>query len=319
MRFSSSEMSLSERGGAYRQALKSTFSYLNTSVNVEVDVGPPECFAASIEQMRIGSLRPNWHRSNAAQHIIHVGANRSTTIELFWVSEGAISLANKHGTAHLQAGEMLLWSPAEEWQASHGSFELIAIGLPDAIIRRRAPWLMTMIGRPIAGTSALAACLTALLRQASQCHQRLTAEEGAILETTLVEAICFLSQAGQSGLRSPSPTPYAERLDALKALALDSLERADLSATTLAREVGLSARTIHRLFAASGGSFQSWLQERRLERCWAELATDRGSHQRTVADIAFGSGFNDLSTFNRAFRRRFGVTPRAVRRKSPVD
>jgi AraC-like DNA-binding protein len=33
----------------------------------------------------------------------------------------------------------------------------------------------------------------------------------------------------------------------------------------------------------------------------------------TIAQLAHGSGFNDISYFNRAFRRRFGATPTDVR------
>jgi AraC-like DNA-binding protein len=32
-----------------------------------------------------------------------------------------------------------------------------------------------------------------------------------------------------------------------------------------------------------------------------------------ISDIAFDCGFNDLSYFNRCFRRRFGLTPSAAR------
>jgi len=35
---------------------------------------------------------------------------------------------------------------------------------------------------------------------------------------------------------------------------------------------------------------------------------------RTICDIALAAGFGDLSTFNREFRRRFGMTPSDVRR-----
>jgi AraC-like DNA-binding protein len=41
----------------------------------------------------------------------------------------------------------------------------------------------------------------------------------------------------------------------------------------------------------------------------AELARD----ERRISDIAFECGFNDLSYFNRCFRRRFGLTPTAAR------
>jgi AraC-like DNA-binding protein len=50
------------------------------------------------------------------------------------------------------------------------------------------------------------------------------------------------------------------------------------------------------------------LTERRLRKA-AELARD----ERRISDIAFECGFNDLSYFNRCFRRRFGLTPTAAR------
>lgn len=319
MRFCSIEMSPSERPEAYRQALMGTFGYLNTNVDVKVEVGEPEGFSASIESFRIGRLRSNMHRSNAVHHLIHVAANRSTAIEVFLVSAGQIHLASSQNEVHLRSGDLLLWSPAKEWQASHGSFELMAFGLPDAVVRRRAPWLISIIGKPIAGTSGLATCLTALMCQASQCHERLTPEEGLILETTLIETICLLGQPDRFLGRSALSTPRDKKLEALKLLALESLESCDLCARTLARDAGLSARSIHRLFAASGISFQAWLIERRLERCWTELTNLRGIPQRTIAELAYSLGFNDLSTFNRAFRKRFGMTPMQTRRLSGSD
>jgi AraC-like DNA-binding protein len=36
---------------------------------------------------------------------------------------------------------------------------------------------------------------------------------------------------------------------------------------------------------------------------------------KRISDIAFECGFNDLSYFNRSFRRRFGLTPTAARGK----
>jgi AraC-like DNA-binding protein len=44
----------------------------------------------------------------------------------------------------------------------------------------------------------------------------------------------------------------------------------------------------------------------------AELLSHRGGR---ISDIAFECGFNDLSYFNRCFRRRFGLTPTAARGK----
>jgi AraC-like DNA-binding protein len=51
------------------------------------------------------------------------------------------------------------------------------------------------------------------------------------------------------------------------------------------------------------------LNELRLRKAADLLARPEGR----ISDIAFDCGFNDLSYFNRCFRRRFGLTPSAAR------
>jgi len=44
-----------------------------------------------------------------------------------------------------------------------------------------------------------------------------------------------------------------------------------------------------------------------------EMLLDLQCSDRAIAVIAFTVGFSDLSHFNRAFRRRFGMTPSEAR------
>ena len=41
---------------------------------------------------------------------------------------------------------------------------------------------------------------------------------------------------------------------------------------------------------------------------------DQGAAHMRVTDVALAVGFQDISYFNRAFRRKFGETPSAARR-----
>jgi AraC-like DNA-binding protein len=64
------------------------------------------------------------------------------------------------------------------------------------------------------------------------------------------------------------------------------------------------------LLYEAGASFSARLNELRLRKA-ADLLSRSGS--RWISDVAFDRGFNDLSYFNRSFRRRFGLTPTAAR------
>ncbi|HWB50246.1 MAG TPA: helix-turn-helix domain-containing protein [Stellaceae bacterium] len=84
-----------------------------------------------------------------------------------------------------------------------------------------------------------------------------------------------------------------------------------LTPETLLRLFRMSRATLYRLFADDGG-VAAYILGRRLDRCRALLAAASGG-ERTIGDIAFSHGFASEAHFSRAFRRRFGLTPRDAR------
>jgi AraC-like DNA-binding protein len=86
----------------------------------------------------------------------------------------------------------------------------------------------------------------------------------------------------------------------------------DFSAQKLAAAAGLSERYVNELLHEAGASFTVRLTELRLRKAAERLAYPG---EGRISDIAFDCGFNDLSYFNRCFRRRFGLTPSAARGK----
>jgi AraC-like DNA-binding protein len=85
-----------------------------------------------------------------------------------------------------------------------------------------------------------------------------------------------------------------------------------LSAITIALLLGVTPRYVHLLLEETGKSFTRHVLEQRLERA-AALLRDPQLRHRKIADVAAKAGFADLSYFNRAFRRYFGVTPSDLR------
>lgn len=80
----------------------------------------------------------------------------------------------------------------------------------------------------------------------------------------------------------------------------------DLSPSSLASELNVSVRTLHRAFAAAGEPVAAYVR-RRLEEARAELAALSG--RREVSEVAARWRFADNSHFTRAFRKQYGQTP----------
>lgn len=82
----------------------------------------------------------------------------------------------------------------------------------------------------------------------------------------------------------------------------------------VAAELGMSRRCFTRLFrAAAGTSWSRWIEAARVEYA-CRLLRETG---RSVATIAFECGYEELSSFYRAFKRRTGSPPRRWRDTAP--
>jgi AraC-like DNA-binding protein len=109
----------------------------------------------------------------------------------------------------------------------------------------------------------------------------------------------------------------AGRLHAIKNDILAQIE-SDLSIGEVAARHQLSARYVGMLFESEGTSMSEFVREERLKRARSLLLNPRCAGRR-IAEIAYEVGFNDLSYFNRSFRRRFGHSPSEVRELGMAD
>lgn len=84
-------------------------------------------------------------------------------------------------------------------------------------------------------------------------------------------------------------------------------------AADIARDLGMSERTLYRRLAEEGLTFRDVVG-----RAQSALAQDmlRDSNA-SIAEIAFLTGFSEQSTFSRAFKRWIGNTPAQFRRQAP--
>ncbi len=100
------------------------------------------------------------------------------------------------------------------------------------------------------------------------------------------------------------------RLTRIRAYVDMHLSDPALCATGAAQALGMSVRSLHLALASADETFGALVKRRRLAACQC-LLRQPGS-TRTIAEIAFASGFNSLSSFYRAFRRVYGSRPRPV-------
>jgi len=79
----------------------------------------------------------------------------------------------------------------------------------------------------------------------------------------------------------------------------------------VAKRLGTSVRTLQRRLGAEGGVFTTLVENVRRDVAMRYLADGKAN----LTDIAFLTGYSELSAFGRAFRRWTGSTPLAVRKR----
>ena len=104
----------------------------------------------------------------------------------------------------------------------------------------------------------------------------------------------------------------AARTKAVLDLVARSFARPDLSAESIGRALGISARQVHRLLEETPKSLHEHVLEARLCRAH-DLLSDPFGPALAIAEIARSCGFADPAHFSRSFRTRFGDTPSGVR------
>ncbi len=78
----------------------------------------------------------------------------------------------------------------------------------------------------------------------------------------------------------------------------------------LAKEIDLSPKKISSILNQHyGQSFNDFINEYRVAEVKASLETDRTAH-KTISGIALDAGFNSQATFQRAFKKTAGMTPK---------
>ena len=126
-------------------------------------------------------------------------------------------------------------------------------------------------------------------------------------EIGIALAARVIQHMGRAPAHSATP-PNAEARITRVVRAIDRNPAADLTLRHMAREARLSVYHFLRTFErAVGVTPHQYLRRARLRDAAMRLRTERAR----ILDIALDCGFGDASTFNRAFRAEFGVSPRA--------
>ena len=188
-----------------------------------------------------------------------------------------------------------------------------SIGLSRKTMRALIPKIEDALMQPLPGNTGVVRLLVGYLRVLED-EQTLSTTD---LQHAVIAHIHDLAAVIVGATRDTAEIACgrglrAARLRAVKTDITERLANGDVGATALAIRHRVSTRYIHKLFESEGTTLSQYVLGQRLARVHRLLSDPRYA-DRTIGALAFQVGFGDLSTFNHAFRRHYGLTPSDVR------
>lgn len=257
------------------------------------------------------------HRIHGTPHGVErtrnmVSASDPEYLLLYLLRDGVARMEQEGQLCELLPGDMAIQDTSRPSSIhTESGFDLLVASMPRWLIGSRADAVAREAALRIKGDSPfgrIAGPFLQLLATAA-AKGEVTGSDADSAAEMLLSALGALAGGGRARVGSPAQT----LLTRMQQYALARLHDPELGPGQLAQAHFVSTRYVHKLFATTGTGVSAWIREQRLERALAEL---RRSDGVPVSVIAAKWGYRDAASFSRAFRQRFGMSPREARNSS---
>ncbi|WP_409518806.1 helix-turn-helix domain-containing protein [Paraburkholderia sp. LEh10] len=229
------------------------------------------------------------------------------------IETGSMVLEQNGQVRRFEAGSMVLVDPAKPYRQIFAErAQMIAVRIPKSALKERGfrHDLRGLVVPDIATSDvrAIGDVISGVARQNGSTSTNMRRRQGE----QLLDLVDILIEDPSALIRSRSGDATLFRA---KRFIAQNLRNADLTATLIASAVNASEAHLNRLFKTEGSSLMRYVWSRRLELA-ANLLERCVERSIQVSEIAYRCGFSTPAHFSRAFKARYGMTPRdAIERR----
>ena len=243
----------------------------------------------------------------------HITASSAHRFEIFLTEHGgSVGLHNGHRSV-LRPGDFILvdLSLPYRFEFEDGCCA-VSIGMPKAIIADYLPAPEAYLGRAMPGLVGVNRVASVMIN--TLCGQVQSGEVRELGPSIIRGMLDILATAYVStiGATASESAAAGSRRVQIRAYIEANLRDPGLTPRRVAAALGISPRYLRLLFSQEDETISRYVTRRRLDEATRELA-DAAWRGTNITDIAYHWGFGDAAQFSRAFRERFGMSPRRYR------
>lgn len=230
------------------------------------------------------------------------------------VVDGNISISQEGREALLSPNELILIDSGRKYEVDISTpLDLIVLKIARKSVQTHIMENGRYLGLSLKTDQGLGFVVKSMLNACIATASHISAYEARRFESGLIDMMGSAYRHQVDGETDVNGKQAYKVFNRLRQFIEDYLSDPDLGPAMVSRELALSERYIRKMFAAQGTTLMGWIKDRRLQKCHQAINSGGGEYT-SFAEIAYASGFSDISSFNRAFKVKFGVTPSEVKR-----
>ena len=307
--FSLQEVQAKERYDLWRDSISCIFE-ADTNKDVR-----DESFVAQVDAHMFGSvmlartetLEHDWQRTPS---VMARDGMDHYMIQLF--ERGQMQWETSTGTTELPENGLVVFDLAQTVKTRTNDFTNLSLIIPREMLDGALKSQNDQHLRVLTGQEPMVKLLHDHMISLKTLADRMSLKQAIeIAPATVGLAAACLNAAVDQEAPNQSAGVAMAQLTVIRRFIEANLSEPDLSVDWIAKRVGASRSKLYQLFDSFGG-VGAYIRDRRLRRALLALTDERSKH-RPIYDIALASGYTSDAAFSRAFRARYGISPRDVR------
>jgi AraC-like DNA-binding protein len=254
-------------------------------------------------------VKPYSSSAVVTRHVMSQGRQADPKYIVHTLTRGAARLDQRGRSAILEEGDMVICASDEYYRFDAATtHEMMVVEIDSAVLTGRMPNIDDFVAQRISGklpgTRLLRRFMDSLWQEARESmpdkHWQMHAHILSDMIVASLEASDNEPAYRSDVMLTRMHNMIAERLDDF-----------DFGPASLARDLGVAARTLQAAAARAGTTIGKMIMMHRMKKA-VKLLTSQES--KSVTQIAIECGFSDPSYFARRFQQTFGTSPKKYQR-----
>lgn len=290
--------------------------------NIQIEPTNLDCFEGRIRSVKANQLLFN--EISYRGHNIHRTprniANMNNDFYVLAFPFGDPWLMNlRDETFTLKRGNAYLLCNSVPYQSKDkNGYDTFNVIIPAQLLRDLIPTLETHYILPLDQGNKKANILQSFVRSMYDCLPFSGEDETRFMENNLLNLLAFVLKEKSKGIDANDTSVKLAHRGRILDYISRNLSQEAMSPETIAEQHGISVSYLHRVFKPHGRTVVEVIREKRLQAA-KRLLTNPDLAGLSVTEIAYRVGFKHPSDFSRAYKSRYGQSPRDARERPAED